>query len=305
MALAEVFALQQIGPDQYRGHDPVKTLGRSWWPAPAMHGGQLVGQALRAAIWTADFAPHSLHAYFSKPADPARPVDYLVRRVRDGGAFQLRSVDAVQEGTVVLTMTASFQRETEEGGFDYQVAAPAGSPDPESLPCAGGVLGHLQDTLGVDVRTPPLPADVVGGGVSACGPDGGGGAVGGGGAAATGRLWIRPSAHPLPETAPCLLAFASDLSVHFSIRYPVLGTGMMLERPDITTASLDHAIWFQRPFPADGWLLYDLYAHSVSGPRGLSRGALFDRTGRLVASTTQEVLIRSRKSREAAPSRAS
>lgn len=271
--LTKVFQLEEIGPDRFRGVDPSLWLQRTWWPAPAMHGGQLIGQGLRAAMATATFAPHSLHAYFLRPADPAAPVDFEVARRKDGSAFQLRGVEATQGARTVLSMSVSFHQA--ESGFDYQVPTPLDAGDPEDLPPAGGVFADLRELLGVDIREAAVPGPAADGTWRS-----------------SGRLWVRPLRSGSPGLEPCALAFVSDLSVHYSIRLPVLGTGLMYERPDVATSSLDHAVWYHRPARPEEWILYDLHALTVVGSRGLSRGAMFDRDGRLVASTTQEVLIR-------------
>jgi acyl-CoA thioesterase-2 len=237
----------------------------------------LVGQGLRAALRTADFAPHSLHAYFVRPADPREPVDFSIARLKDGSAFQLRAVEASQAARTVLSMVVSFHRG--ETGFDYQLGVPGEAGDPESLPPSQGVFGDLRELLGVDIREGTIPPPAADGTMQS-----------------SGRLWVRALPHASPGLEPCVLAFVSDLSVHFSIRLPVLGSGLMYERPYVKTSSLDHAIWYHRTARPEDWILYDLQAVSVAGSRGLSRGAMFDRAGRLLASTSQEVLIRADES---------
>jgi acyl-CoA thioesterase-2 len=271
-----VFTVERTGRDTFRAWDPSVWLGSSWWPVPAVHGGQLIGQGLSAALSTASFAPQSLHAYFLRAADPRRPIQLFVTRLKDGAAFQLRRVDVAQDDRAVLTLTASFH--PEEPGFDYQMPMASLVRAPENCPEATGVFAELREMLGVEVREA---------GVEGPGPDGAW--------RSSGRLWLR-AATPAgdPGLDSCVLCLLSDLSVHFSIRLPVLGSGMIQERPDVTTASLDHSLWWHRPVRTKGWLLYDLHALSVHGARGLSRGVLHDRSGRLVASSTQEVLIRPR-----------
>ncbi len=250
-------------------------------------GGQIIGQALMAAYRTvgADHRAHSLHAYFLRAGDPEHDIIYEVTRIRDGRTFSARRVVARQHNREVLTLTASFQ--CEEEGFDHQFPMPE-VPPPDDLPSELALrrqFAHLipekvREKLTRDRAIEIRPLQVI----NPFAPQ---------------RLepskqnWFRAVAK-LPDERVwhhCVLAYASD--------FGLLGTSL---HPHATTyysrgmqvTSLDHAVWFHRDFRADEWLLYSMDSPSATHGRGFNRGLIFDRGGRLVASSTQEALIRRR-----------
>ncbi|MFP5319237.1 MAG: acyl-CoA thioesterase [Acidimicrobiia bacterium] len=221
-------------------------------------GGQVAGQALVAAGRTVepDRRVHSLHAYFLRPGDPAVPIVYDVDRIRDGRSFTTRRVVAIQRGRAIFNLAASFH--ADEAGFEHQAAMPD-VPPPESL-AAPPPAGDSP----IDVRRVPH------------GP----------------RAWIRADGE-LPDDQllhACVVAYASDLTLLDTIlSLHGLSIG---DHPGVMLASLDHAMWFHRPFRADDWLLYDQDSPAAAGARGLARGSIFTRTGDLVVSVVQEGLVR-------------
>jgi acyl-CoA thioesterase-2 len=260
MDLASLLELDAIKPDAFLGTGPVYGWGR-------LYGGQVVAQALRAAALTVEepHLPHSLHAYFVRSGDEHRPVLYEVERVRDGRSFTTRQVVAYQQGGAILNLIASFQiAETEP---DLQAVAMPDVPDPDSIPAQPP--DAFIDRREVARETEP---------------------------AVRGLTWVR-TLHPLaddPVLQACGFAYISDdhaLGVALSA-HP-LGGAQLWER--LMTASLDHAVWFHRPFRADEWLLFDVDGHGVANGRGLSFGRVFDREGRHVASIAQEGLGRTRR----------
>ncbi len=276
--LVKLLALERLDRDLFRGLS--QDLG---WGA--IFGGQVLGQALSAAAQTVaeGRAVHSLHGYFVRAGDLRRPILYQVDRLRDGGSFTTRRVVAVQEGEAIFSLEASFQRQEE--GFDHQATAPA-VPPPESLrserEMALAVIDDLPESVRalatrerpieirpVEVRNPLHPTP--------CEP--------------LRHMWYRAVDH-LPDDPALhryLLAYASDFSFLGTSMNP---HGVSPFTPGIQIASLDHVMWFHRPFRCDEWLLYVVDSPSASGGRGLVRGQFFDRAGHLVASCAQEGLIR-------------
>jgi acyl-CoA thioesterase-2 len=279
--LVDLLALERLDRDLFRGNS--QDLG---WGA--IFGGQVLGQALSAAAQTvsADRAVHSLHGYFLRAGDLRRPIVYSVDRLRDGKSFSTRRVDAVQEGEAIFSLEASFQ--VEEEGLEHQDPMPD-VPPPEALrserelalafadrlPAAFRAIATAERPIEirpVEPRNPLKPTAVE----------------------PRRQLWVR-AIDALPDDAALhryMLAYASDFSF--------LGTaldphGVSWLTPGMQVASLDHAMWFHRPFRFDDWLLYSVDSPSASGSRGLVRGRFFDRAGRLVASCAQEGLIRRRK----------
>jgi acyl-CoA thioesterase-2 len=278
--LVDLLALERIDRDLFRGRS--QDLG---WHS--IFGGQVFGQALSAATQTvgAERPVHSAHGYFLRAGDLGRPIVYQVDRLRDGKSFTTRRVVAVQEGVPIFSLAASFQ--VEESGLEHQDAAPD-VPTPESLPSERELVRALADKLPEVVRARataerPIeirPVDALNPLAPVVRPP-------------SRRVWYR-AVDRLPD-APALhrylLAYASDFSF--------LGTaldphGVSWLTPGMQVASLAHAMWFHRPFRVDEWLLYDVESPSASGARGLVRGRFFDRSGRLVASASQEGLIRNR-----------
>jgi acyl-CoA thioesterase-2 len=245
----------------------------------------VAGQALVAAGRTVDPARrmHSLHSYFIRPGDPMLPIVYEVDRVRDGRSFSTRRVVAVQHGETIFTLSASFQ--VEQPGIDHQSAMPE-TPDPDGLPTLeeryrdvpGAAAFFRNSPRPIDLRyvdDPPWQQREKGRreGLS--------------------RVWMRANGR-LPDDPmlhACVLTFASDMTLLDSLlARHALAPGL----DDISMASLDHAVWFERPFRADEWLLYATKSPSASGGRGLASGRLFTRDGVQVASVVQEGMIRVR-----------
>jgi acyl-CoA thioesterase-2 len=252
--LLDVLDLEPIDRDLFRGPNPDDGPRR-------VFGGKVAGQALRAATLTVDaeHRVHSLHGYFLRPGQPGRPIIYHVDRIRDGRSFITRRVVARQQGEAIFNLEASFH--VAEHGPEHQGPAPTDLHDPEGLPrrAFGGPHHHSIDTRELE----PIPPS-------------------------TRRVWLR-AAGRLPDDPglhACVLAYASDMGPVGAAARPVLRADPMMR------ASLDHTMWFHRPTRADEWLLYDLESVSVSGGRGLARGTMFDRSGRLVVSVVQEALLR-------------
>jgi acyl-CoA thioesterase-2 len=245
-------------------------------------GGQVAGQALVSAARTVEegFAVHSLHAYFLRPGDPTVPILYEVDRIRDGQSFVTRRVVAIQHGKAIFHLQSSFH--VDETSFEHQFAMPEGLPDPESLPDFKTRMEPYKDLLGteyerdraIDVRPvewrpedrkrelPPYQ-----------------------------NVWIRADGR-LPDDPVlhhCVVTYASDMTLLDTSTLPH-GLGATEER--LFMASLDHAMWFHRPFRADEWLLYSQDSPTSSRARGLARGLIFTQSGELAVSVVQEGLIR-------------
>jgi acyl-CoA thioesterase II len=268
--LVDLLDLEAIDVDLYRGRSPRTDRQR-------MFGGQVAGQALVAAGRTvpADRFVHSLHAYFLRPGDATLPIIYEVDRIRDGGSFTTRRVVAKQRGKAIFHLSASFQ--VREPGLEHQFPMPE-SVDPDSLePASSAMQGHdpiaemIASYSAIDLRYAPATARNSGGPLT------------------NQQVWFRAT-EALPDDPllhVCVAAYASDLTLLVTALLP------HDRRPDqLQMASLDHAMWFHRPFRADEWLLYDETSPSASGARGLAMGHIYTRHGELVASVMQEGLMR-------------
>lgn len=281
-SLTAILDLERLESNLFRGRSP-----KSTWPR--VFGGQVIAQSLYAACKTVESRqPHSLHAYFLLPGDPEQPIVYEVDRLRDGRSFTTRRVLAIQKGEAIFAMSASFQ--VDEPGYEHQMPMPK-VPMPEELPdreeMASSILPHMPDAVQayyqrkrpIEIRPVELERYRTGGKMEP-----------------KFNVWIR-AMEPLPDE-PALhrsvLAYASDLMLLDS---SLIAHGTTVFDQKIQGASLDHALWFHRPFRADDWLLYAQDSPSTSGARGFSRGLVFDRQGNLVASVAQEGLIRPRPDR--------
>jgi acyl-CoA thioesterase-2 len=280
--LLSILDLEQLEDNLFRGRSPQQAWQR-------VYGGQILGQALVAAVRTVDpeRIAHSLHAYFLLPGDLSRPIVYGVDRVRDGGSFTTRRVTATQHGRAMFVMSVSFHKA--EPGLDHQATMPP-VPMPEDLPSEqdlkARIIAELPETMRkyweserpielrpVDVsryfaREKREPEQ---------------------------RIWMRASGR-LPDDLAlhqCVLAYASDFSL---LDTALIAHGKLMFDKDIQLASLDHALWLHRPFRADDWLLYAQDSPSGHGSRGFCRGSIFTRDGLLVASVAQEGLMRERAS---------
>ncbi len=276
--LFDHLALETIDENLYRSAHP----NEGWF---RVYGGQVLAQALLAATRTvpADRHVHSLHAYFLRPGDLKHPIIFQVDRIRDGKSFTTRRIVAIQHGKAILNMACSFQ--VFEEGLSHQAVMPQ-VPPPEQCAdrkqMAERFRGRISEDLlerfsrqfAIDLRhvdinslfdnTPKEPATSV---------------------------WFRLNG-ALPADYPYhahLLAYASDMTL---LQTSLRPHGQSLFDPKLQVASLDHAMWFHRPFRMDDWLLYTQDSPSSSQARGFNRGSIFTRDGILVASVCQEGLIR-------------
>jgi acyl-CoA thioesterase-2 len=273
--------LEPIEVNIFRGVSPEASRQR-------VFGGQVAGQALVAAARTLDDdrPVHSLHAYFLRPGDPSVPILYEVDRIRDGRSFTTRRVVAIQHGRAIFNLAASFH--APEEGLEHQIdVADAmwdgqSAPDPESLPDWRERNAPHRDRIPHYDEPRPIDTRVVDWSVAerleANPPHQ--------------RVWLRASG-TLPDDPvlhACVLTYASDMTLLDTTLIPHGVKGVMDGR--IMMASLDHAMWFHRPFRADEWLLYVQDTPSAQGGRGMARGSIYTREGQLVVSVVQEGLIR-------------
>jgi acyl-CoA thioesterase-2 len=278
-ALVRLLDLERIEEDLFRGVSPKSRLQR-------VFGGQVAGQALVAAGRTVepDRHVHSLHSYFIRPGDPQLPLVYTVDRVRDGRSFSVRRVVAIQHGKPIFSLSASFQ--LQQDGLDHRSPMPD-VPPPESLAPIDAHWADMPPQAASFYRSLPRPIDLryvddPPWRQRAKGPRDG-----------PSRVWLRADG-ALPDDPllhVCVLTYASDMTLLDSV---LVRHGIAPGLDDLTMASLDHAMWFLRPFRADEWLLYVSTSPSASGGRGLASGRFFAADGRHVVSVVQEGLIRVR-----------
>jgi acyl-CoA thioesterase II len=281
--LLAILDLEPVEVNLFRGRSPQVGWQR-------VFGGQVIGQALVAACRTVDpiteRPPHSLHAYFLLAGDPKVPIVYEVDRIRDGRSFTTRRVVAIQHGHAIFSMSVSFHGN--ERGLDHQAEMPK-VPGPEELPSdleiRQRVLPMMPDPIRryfererpIELR--PVEFERY---LGKKFPDG------------RFNVWIRTTG-ALPDVAAvhqCVLAYASDLMLLDAALIP---HGRTVFERNLMAASLDHALWFHRPFKADEWLLYAQDSPNAGGARGFARGLIFTRNGTLVASVAQEGLLRERR----------
>ena len=279
-SLLTILDLEQLEVNLFRGTSPRTHMKR-------VFGGQVVGQALIAATRTVEgVLPHSLHAYFLLGGDPDVPIVYDVDRIRDGKSFTTRRVVAIQHGRAIFSMSVSFHND--EPGLSHQVDMPD-VPHPDALPSEAEIKEKILPQLPEAVRryyerARPIELRPVDFGryLNKPQPDN------------RFNIWMRTTA-ALPDDPyihRCALAYASDMTI--------LDTALLPHRRsifdrDIMGASLDHALWFHRPFRADQWLLYSQDSPNSHGSRGFGRGLIFAADGTLVASVAQEGLMRERR----------
>jgi acyl-CoA thioesterase II len=275
--LLDLLDLEQVEVDIFRGRSPDETVQR-------VFGGQVAGQALVAAgrSVAADRPVNSLHAYFIRPGDPAVPLVYTVDRVRDGASFSIRRVTAVQHGKAIFVMSASFHRP--EPGVRHADPMPQVPPPGEVRRSIDRVEEALGAPLPANVKDSPIDLRTVGPLTLEAARDP---------SLRTTRsyAWLRVNGE-LPDEPllhVCLMTYASDLTLLDTV---LLGHGLTWFDGHTTGASLDHAMWFHRPFRADQWLLYAQDSPVAYGARGLARGEVFTTDGDLVVSVVQEGLVR-------------
>jgi acyl-CoA thioesterase II len=286
--LLAILDLETLESNLFRGRSPAVGWQR-------IFGGLVISQALIAAMRSVDVAlrPHSLHAYFILPGDPALFIDYAVDRLRDGRSFATRQVVARQNGAAIFTLSASFHRHEE--GYDHQQVMPV-VPQPETLLSEKELVSRFASQISpslqryflrerpIELRPVNLKRYI--------------------GASLTPEerahpvqyVWFR-AAEALPDDPRlhlALLAYASDMTL---VDTALIAHGKSVFDADIQGASLDHAIWFHRDFRMDDWLLYAQDSPSASHALGLARGLIFTRDGRLIASVAQEGLLRQRNPR--------
>lgn len=275
--LIDVLKLEQQDETHFIGRS--KDLG-----FPKVFGGQVIGQGLSAATQTVENRqPHSLHAYFLRPGDASHPINYDVEVIRDGGSFSMRRVVASQFGKQILNMSISFHQE--EAGFEHQDVMP-NVPGPEHFQSeldlyrahASEIPDKIRDLF---IADRPIECRVVEN-QNPFRPRHG---------IAKRHMWIK-SVAPLPDNQlihQSMLAYTSDYGFLETALTP---HGISIGNRYLNIASLDHAIWFHRPFKLDEWLLYVADSPYAGGARGFVRGQIFNQKGELVASTAQEGLIR-------------
>lgn len=276
--LIDLLSLERLEDNLFRGQS--RDIGTKY-----VFGGQVLGQALTAAQTTVENGrrAHSLHAYFLRAGEVEHPIVYDVDRTRDGGSFSVRRITAIQHGKVIFFCAASFQEQ--ETGAEHQLKMPE-VPQPEDVQPTPPITPEMLATLPTKVQrwlsrsgpfefrhvyprdplNPPKRPPFQ-------------------------QVWMRLT-EPVGDSVQLhqtLLAYASDFQLLGTATFP---HGISYYMPNVQMASLDHALWFHRPFRADDWLLYSLDSPSAQGSRGLARGQFFTRDGVLVASTAQEGLIR-------------
>lgn len=273
--LVALLDLEKIEENIFRGVSPANSPVR-------VFGGQVAGQALVAAGRTVPEARrvHSLHAYFIRGGDPSVPIVYEVDRIRDGRSFTTRRVVGIQHGKAIFSLSASFQKE--EPGLDHAEEMPE-VPNPESLPTMAervaeyaGKLTHQERRRPIDIRYVNDPPWVT---------------RDSGDRPSRNQVWMRADGR-LPDQDllhVCVLTYASDITLLDTI---LSRHGVYWELDKVLGASLDHALWFHRPFRADEWFLYDSASPTASGARGLATGRFFAADGTLIATVVQEGLLR-------------
>lgn len=276
--LLDLLELEEIESTLFRANQPKTRLQRAF-------GGQVLAQALTAAGLTVPEGrhPHSLHGYFLLEGRIDTPIVYDVDAVRDGGSFSTRRVIARQNGHVIFYMSTSFHKD--EDGWEHADPMPDDVPAPDDCPSMPEVLSKITGAPASNWTTEWGALDV-----RYVGNSGPGGGLHDPRHPARARLWIKADG-TLPDDRflhTCVLAYASDLTLLGASLVP---HGQVLGSPQVQAASIDHAMWFHRPFRADDWLLYDQVSPSASNGLGLATARLFQ-NGVLVSDVAQEGLIR-------------
>ena len=277
--LIALLDLEKVEENLFRGQSPKEGWQR-------VFGGQVIGQALVAAGRTVpDRTVHSLHAYFLRPGDPKTPIIYNVERTRDGKSFSTRRVTAIQHGKPIFDMSASFQ--ITEPGLEHAIEMPD-VPAPDELPTEVELNALFIDKMPASMkayweRERPIELGPVDFKRFASREK----------KAPRQDVWFRATGKigDDPLLNQCVLAYASDFTL---LDTALIAHGKYIFDMDLQLASLDHALWFHRPFRSDEWLLYSQDSPSSQGARGFCRGNIFNQAGELVASVTQEGLMRPR-----------
>lgn len=278
--LRDVLKLERVDADEhsstFNGYTPSQTRGR-------VFGGQVMAQSLVAASHSveADRFMHSMHCYFIRPGDAAEPLNIKVDHHRDGRSFSVRHVEVTQHNKVILSLTCSFQ--TEADGVTHQEPMPEGIPLPDDLPPISSLVGMIDDPAAQDLAY-NRPFDI---------------------RYAYEPIFLRPGSEKVNRNivwmktftpvkvsrnvAAAALAYGSDYTLLESI---LRNHGVTWTTPDISVASLDHAMWFHRPFNLDDWLLFVQESPSAQSARGLGTGKIYTIHGDLVATVAQEGMIR-------------
>ena len=265
--LVALLDLEKIDDDLFRGQQMPTTR-------PIVFGGQVAAQALVAASRTVpdEFAVHSLHSYFLQPGDPTVPTIYDVENLRDGRSFLTRRVIAQQHGRPIYAQTLNFH--VHETGLEHQEAMPAVPAPEDARPVNRGALDeeHADQWDVAEIRAiddleddPAHPARQ--------------------------RVWLRVSS-PLPDDPFWHTAAFTYLSDMTLMGAALSAHDQSFASGEVFLASLDHTVWFHRPFRADEWWLYDQHSPAASGGRGLVLASVFSRSGELVASVAQEAVMR-------------
>ncbi|PSW18818.1 acyl-CoA thioesterase II [Photobacterium sanctipauli] len=276
--LLTLLHLEQLEQGLFRGQS--EHLG-----LPQVYGGQVLGQSLSAAKETVDEERqvHSFHSYFLRPGDPHKPIIYDVENLRDGKSFSTRRVKAIQYGRPIFYLTASYQ--AEEDGFSHQSMMPQ-APSPDTLKSeqeliqtiAHGLPKIAVETFGRERPIEVRPVNIV----NPLKPQA---------MEAKQYLWIKANGEMPddPRIHQYVLAYASDWGFLVTALQP---HGVSLLSPNMKVATIDHSMWYHRPFRMDEWLLYAIDSPSASGARGFVRGEIYNQKGELVASAVQEGLMR-------------
>jgi acyl-CoA thioesterase-2 len=272
--ILDLLTLQQVDTDRFVGQS-------HFMGSPNVFGGQVVGQSLYAACMTVEGRrPHSLHSLFILPGNHQLPITFDVERVRDGGTFNTRRVVATQEGRRIFVMSASFQQEEE--GLSHQKPMPVNA-DPDTLESSLEAWKKLAASRNRPFQ--PVPVDFR--------SDDNGDVFGTRSRLPYRQIWTRaPLALPdQPLIHETLFGYVSDYGLLWTSLQP---HGVKMGDPRLQIASLDHTIWFHRPFRMDEWLLFAMESPNASGGRGLNFAHVYNRQGALVATVAQEGLIRLR-----------
>jgi acyl-CoA thioesterase-2 len=277
--ILDLLTLQQVDTDRFVGQS-------HFMGSPNVFGGQVVGQSLYAACKTVEGRrPHSLHSLFILPGNHQLPITFDVERVRDGGTFSTRRVVATQEGRRIFVMSASFQQEEE--GLSHQKPMPVNA-DPDTLESSVAAWKQMAETRHRPFQ--PVPVDFR--------SDDNGDVFASRSRLPYRQIWTRaPLALPAqPLVHETLFGYVSDYGLLWTSLQP---HGVKMGEPRLQIASLDHTIWFHRPFRMDEWLLFAMESPNASGGRGLNFAHVYNRQGALVATVAQEGLIRLRQAPKA------